>query len=32
MIEDYEIYEEVADEDVACDCDDCTCDTPQAQA
>ena len=32
VIEDYEIYEEVADEDVSCDCDDCTCETPEAQA
>jgi phosphoribosylformylglycinamidine synthase len=25
VIEDYEIYEEVPDEEVACDCDDCDC-------
>jgi phosphoribosylformylglycinamidine synthase len=33
VIEDYEIYEEVPDEEAACDCDDCDCDDePGAQA
>ena len=32
VIEDYEIYEELPDEEGACDCDDCTCAEPEAQA
>lgn len=29
VIEDYEIYEEVADESGECDCDDCSCAVPE---